>query len=337
MPAQFRIRLEGGNDTFACRSDETLLKAGLEAGIRLPYDCSTGSCGSCRARLVAGEVESRWPEAPGLSGRDRDRGRILCCQSEPRSDVTLEVGLAAPGPEPTPGAFEARVTGIVPLTHDTLRVRCAPAERFEFLPGQYVLLAVPGARGRRAYSMCDTPGRTSEIDFVVRAKPDGVATRFLFEKLRVGDVLSLEGPYGHAFLREPVERDLACAAGGSGLGPILSILRAALEEGRAGDRRVTLVFGVRTERDLFDLDVLEALARRHPNFERVLALSEPEPGASWQGETGLVHEVLLRRVPDLTERDVYMAGPAPMIDAVIRACVFERKMPPARLRFDRFS
>jgi toluene monooxygenase electron transfer component len=337
LPNEHRIRLDGTADTYACRPDETLLKAGLEAGLRLPYECSTGSCGSCRARLVSGEVESRWPDAPGLSSRDRTRGRILCCQSEPRGDVTIAVELLPPGPEPRPGARSARVTEIVPLTEDTLRIVCEPAEPLHFLPGQYVLFVIPGTRGRRAYSMCDQPHDGRRLDFIVRARPGGVATSFLFEKLRPGDPLALEGPYGRAFLRTPIERDLALAAGGSGLGPMLSILRAALEGGGAEERRITLVFGVRRRRDLFDVELLEELARAHPNLEVVLALSEPEPEEPWNGEVGFVHDVLLRRVADLTERQVYMAGPAPMINALLHACVFERKMAPDRLRFDRFS
>jgi toluene monooxygenase electron transfer component len=229
------------------------------------------------------------------------------------------------------------VTEIVPLTADTLRIVCEPERALDYLAGQYVLFVIPGTRGRRAYSMCDRPEAGRRLDFVVRAKPGGVATVFLFEKLRPGDALELEGPYGRAYLREPVERDLACAAGGSGLGPMLSILRTALEGGAARDRQLTLVFGVRRKQDLFDVDALEALARKHPNLEVVLALSEPEPGEAWEGDVGMVPEVLVRRVPDLIQREVYMAGPPPMIDALLRACVFERKMPPERIRFDRFS
>ena len=330
------IRLSTGN-TFQCREDESILKAGLAAGVRMPYECSTGSCGSCRARLVSGDVESRWPAAPGLSGRDRAKGRILCCQSEPRGDVSLEVKLVPDAGEPPSGSHRARVVEIVPLTPDTLRIVCEAERPVGFRPGQYVLFVIPGERGRRAYSMSDRPGDGTRLDFVVRAKPGGAATRFLFEKLRPGEVLDLEGPYGRAFLRTPVERDLVLAAGGSGLGPMLSILRAALLDGLADGHDVVLVFGVRRRGDLFDLEILEDLARAHDNFRAVLALSEPTPSDPWEGEVGLVPEVLLRSVPDLAERDIYMAGPAPMIDAVLRACVFERGIPPARLRFDRFS
>ena len=228
------------------------------------------------------------------------------------------------------------VTEIRPLNHDTIRIVCSPEEPFAFLPGQYALFVIPGERGRRAYSMSDRPRPDGRIDFVVRAKPGGAATRFLFEKLRAGDRLDLEGPYGRAFLRLPITRDLVFVAGGSGLGPMLSILRAVLEEGRTPERSVRLVFGVRRRRDLFDLELLAALAQAHRRFDVVQALSEPDPGESWDGEVGLVHEVLIRRVLDLTERDVYMAGPPPMIDAVVRACILERRMPADRIRFDRF-
>jgi len=329
-----RVSVAPANDTFLCRPDETLLKAGLEAGLRLPYDCSTGTCGSCRARLVAGAVAARWPDAPGLSGRDRRKGRILCCQSEPRGPVRIEVEQEAPDARPRPGAHTCRVTEIHALTADTRRLVCALEAPLGFRAGQYVLFVIPGTSGRRAYSMCGRPGEEATLDFVVKAKPGGVATRFLFDRLRPGDPLQIEGPYGRAWLRQPLERDVVCAAGGSGLGPMLSIVRQALAEGSEA-RRVSLVFGVQRHEDLFDLDALAELSAAHPRFEAVVALSTPQAG--WSGETGLVPDVLLRRVPDVTERDLYMAGPPGMIDAALRVLVHEGQMPLERVRFDRFS
>jgi toluene monooxygenase electron transfer component len=327
----FRIALAGSSAAFSCRNDQALLHAALGAGVPVPHECASGSCGTCKVELASGAVESRWPEAPGLSERDRRRGKILACQSEPRSDCVIRARLAPAECElPRPAELELMVTQLDRPAEGILHLGARADVPVRFLAGQFMLFRLPG--GRRAYSMANPPeDGTRRLEFFIKAKPGGAATRTLFEELRVGHRLRVEGPLGRAFLRKDDAHDIVCVAGGSGIAPMLSI---AFEAVRADGRNVDFFFGVRRPRDFFAQDLLERLAGSG-RARVVTAVSEPDdvpPG----GAAGLVGDVMRSSVPDLHERTLYMAGPPAMVDAVLRACVTQVGLSADRIHFDRF-
>ena len=255
------ITLEPAGESFTCGPGETILRAGLAAGFAMPYECASGSCSSCKGRLLAGEVDYLWPDATGLSERDRRKGdRLLCCQSLPKGDCTVQVRLGqveGAREEPAPAPFSATVETLERLVPGVTAFSCRPAQPVPFLPGQFVLLQVPGGQ-RRAFSMANTEADT--LAFIVKEKPGGHASRYLFEELAQGDTLSLEGPYGRAYLRTPPVREIVCVAGGSGLAPMLSVVRAAIAEPDAP--AVRLFFGANTAEELFMVDEMQAPRRR---------------------------------------------------------------------------
>ena len=332
----YRITLSGSGATFTCRSDETLLRAGLAAGLAMPYECASGACGSCKARLVDGHVTMRWPDAPGLSARDRARGnRILCCQSLPTGDCSINVRAEAGNSEPVPWPISAEVTEIADLCDGVRRIVLNTETPVDFLAGQFVLLRLPGDSGDRAYSMANAPTGANELVFLIKAKPGGRATAYLFDRMAVGDGIDLEGPYGRGYLREDSERPPIAVAGGSGLAPMLSIVRRAV--GLWPDRPVHLYFGVDTPAALFCLDEIAALAALFPRFHPMLAVRDGWPDAcSLPVETGLVGDVMRRGEPDLQGADLYLAGPGGMVDAVLAQTVRANAIPADRVFFDRF-
>ncbi len=331
MTEPVTIRLEPSGDSFTCGPGETILRAGLAAGFAMPYECASGSCSSCKGRLIEGKVDHLWPEATGLSERDRRKGdRILCCQALPQGDCRVQVRL---GPvegareEPRPAPFSATVETLERLVPGVIAFSCRPAQPVPFLPGQYVLLQVPGGE-RRAYSMANTEAET--LDFIAKEKPGGHASRYLFDELATGGTVNLEGPYGRAYLRTPPEREIVCVAGGSGLAPILSVVEGALA--RPDTPGVRLFFGANTAEELFMVDEMEALAAAHDRLSLTLAVRDGAPGAA----TGLVGDVALAAMEDLDDCDFYMAGPPGLIDALLRPVMRSRKARPERIFFDRF-
>jgi NAD(P)H-flavin reductase/ferredoxin len=321
-----------------CAADETILFAGLRAGLALPYECASGGCGTCRARLVAGQVANRWPGATGLSERDRRKGdRILMCQSVPDGPCHLRVPIrdAAPG-EPRPARLMGRLAERELLTADIARFVIGTGRPFPYLPGQFVQLEFADGV-RRAYSMTHPKRhhRQTKLELLVRAKPGGAASGWLFSRLCPGADLVVEGPYGRAYAQSQPDRPVVCLAGGTGLAPVLAIAGQLAAE--APDRALRLYVGARRAQDLVLTDRLAALAG---SGVTVILVTEQECGATLPRlgriRTGLALDHLARDITDLSGHDVYVAGPTPMIDATLRRLVRDGTASADQIFFDRF-
>lgn len=331
--ARHRIQIEGG-PTFEVAADEdALLRGALRAGIGLPHECSVGGCGTCRFELLSGTVETLWPEAPGLSDRERKRGKRLACQSRPLEDCTIRVRCDdAYRPAVAPRRGGARLVERRALTADMIEFAFRLPGAADFRAGQYALLYPPGTAGARAYSMSNLPNADGVWRFVIRRTQGGRGSNAMFDDLRVGDELAFDGPYGHAYLRAGA-RDVVCIAGGSGLGPMLSIARAVLSEG--GTRRVHFYLGLRAQSDLGAAQDLAEIAG--PRLLATTVLSAPDASHEWRGATGFVHaEVERALAPPLAQYDFYFAGPPPMVEAVQELLIVRHRLPFDQIHFDRF-
>lgn len=239
------IRIDGGATFTPSANEDYLLSGALRAGIGWPYECGVGGCGACRYDLVEGEMETLWPEAPGLSERDRHRGKRLACQSRPLTDCVVKV---RPSDEYTPAIPPVRQTASLSarrmLTHDMAELTFQ-ADTADFLAGQFALFRDPAFPGVRAYSMSNQPNAGGEWRFIVRRVPGGAGSGYLCDAMAVGETMQLDGPYGNAYWRA-TDRPMVCVAGGSGLAPMLSVAQAA----RAAGTTVRFFDGARTRDDL---------------------------------------------------------------------------------------
>lgn len=335
MPA---VRIAQGPG-FPCAEGDTLLRAGLRAGLGFPYECNAGSCGTCKVELVEGEVDSLRPDAPGLQERDRERRRILACQAVPATDCTIKVRLRPENvPLHRPARFTATLTGTRDLTHDMREFRFAARGAPGFLPGQYALFYLPGLDTPRTYSMSNVYGAGGEWHFIVRRVAGGVGTVTLFDRVPIGSAIELDGPYGLAYLRAESQRDIVCVAGGSGLAPVLSIARGAAREPRLSGRRIHVFHGVRATRDLCgerELEELPGFGERI-TFQPVLSEPQAEGPFPWQGPTGFVHDHVREWAGDrMGSYEWYFAGPPLMAEAVQRM-LMDKRVPFPQVHFDSF-
>lgn len=338
MSEQARINNRKDGSSFVQDGKDTILRAALRAGVGLAYECNSGGCGGCKFELVEGEIETLWESAPGLSERDKKRGRHLACQCRAVGDVTIAAPSAAEYvPAKAPARCSARLTDMREVSHDIREFRFVAETGADFLPGQFAMLALPGVEGERAYSMSNTGNAAGEWHFQIRRVAQGQGTGVLFERLDVGDEIGLDGPYGVAYLRTDAPRDLVCVAGGSGLAPMVSIARGAVEAGLLADRQLYFFYGARTPRDVCG----EAMLRELPGFgERIHfipVVSEPGDAAGWSGATGYVHQQLARQLSGgLADYEFYFAGPPPMTQALQELLMIEHKVPFGQIHFDRF-
>lgn len=334
-----RIRLAGSELSFGCAADDTLLRAAQRAGLGFPYECNVGSCGNCRFELVEGDVRVQWPEAPAWSDKDRQRKRYLGCQTRPAGECTVKLRLDPRYEAPhRPRRVAAVLERSHPLTHDMSEFRFVLERPQRFEPGQYALAYLPGVTGARAYSMSNTAGDGRVWEFIVRRQPGGAGSRALFDEVAVGQEIVVDGPYGLAWLRREVPRDILCLAGGSGLAPMLSIARAAAAEPLLAARELHFLYGGRTPADICGEDLLRELPGWGERLSYHPAIS-PVPGAvaaGWSGAVGYLHEVALERFgARLPEMEIYFAGPPAMATAVQRM-LLDAKVPAGQVHFDQF-
>lgn len=347
MDSTIEFRSAGESHSFACAPGERLLHAGLRAGVPLPYGCATGTCGDCRATVVSGEVEGLWPTAPGARA-SRDPGEILLCQSAARGACVIE-------------AKRDTCTYVreLPQSHDGVLARAVPNDDgltwvdidldrpMRFLAGQFVLVAMPGVEGYRAYSPAHDGQAVSRLSLVVRNKADGALSPLLCSPDSVGTQVQVFGPLGAAHVRPDDDSDLAVVVGGSGASVALSLLDWAVTSGHLEWHRLDLVCGLRTSRCPEIIDRLATAAARFKDKLRiVVALSDegsagvslPGAGAHLQFESGMAHEVAARCLEGRwKDRAVFVAGPPPMVQSTLRMLITKARLNPAGIRYDSFS
>lgn len=335
-----RIRIADSDLKFDCYPNDTVMRAALRAGIPFPYECNVGKCGSCRFELVEGEIENLWVDAPALSERDRRANRKLGCQSVPNSDCTIKVRLDRNcTPKTRPSVRPASLAGMRDVTHDIREFTFRTSGSAEFQAGQYALFHLPGVEGPRAYSMCNGPNSEGEWRFLIKRVRDGAGTQYLFDEMSLGDSIFIDVPYGLAYFRDEFVRNIICVAGGSGLSPIISIVRRAAQHPKFAERRIHVFYGGRGPSDICGEEFLRVLPKYGVNitFNASISLPELDPNGMWIGPVGYVHESVERIMNgSLGEYEFYVAGPPPMLQATVQMLVLKHKVDIDRVHFDRF-
>ncbi|MEV0068961.1 2Fe-2S iron-sulfur cluster binding domain-containing protein [Amycolatopsis sp. NPDC050768] len=341
MGNKHHVRFEPVGIEIEVDEDQNILRAAAEQGVMLMHGCKEGQCASCKSFILDGDdVDHDRYSTFALPDFEKEEGFTLLCRAHAYEDLTIELlnydeemihsGL------PIQEAV-AEVVSLDEITHDLRRlvVRLVDAESFKYFPGQYVDFAVPGHEATRSFSMANTPGRDSGLlEFVIRIYPDGLFSHFLDTAVSIGDRLDVSGPFGVFTLRDAPERDLVFLGGGAGMAPILSLLRSMAERGI--ERKATYYYGARRKRDLCFENELTALEDKIPGFRFVPALSEPDEDEEWDGETGLITDVVRRLETDLGRTDVYVCGPPPMVEAALELLP-ALGVPEKRIFYDKFT
>jgi CDP-4-dehydro-6-deoxyglucose reductase, E3 len=320
---------------FDAAPGQALLDAALAARLNVPHSCKGGNCGACRARLLRGEIH--YPNGPplGISAAEAADGMILLCQARARTDLAIETFEMRSADDAVIKRLPCRIERTLPLSHDVmgLFLKLPAAEEFRFEAGQYIDIILSGGR-RRSFSIACPPHDARPLELHVRRVPGGEFTDRLFHEDTRSSLLTIEGPLGGFFYRTHAQTPspMLMIGGGTGIAPLLSILRHVIENGI--ERAMTVYWGVRSERDLYAHATLESLARRATHLRYLPVLSEASP--TWAGLKGFVHEAALEGVADLESHEVYAAGPPAMI-AAVQGEFARRGAATDRLYFDSFD
>ena len=241
-----------------------------------------------------------------LGGETRQRGMIHACQARVFSDLTLAVEALPPVDR-----IEARVTGLIDVTHDVVEVTLAPSTPLTVLPGQYCRFGFRGFPERAFSPTALLDGRSPDVAIRLNVKRvhNGRVSTNLGGRINIGHRLTINGPFGHAFLRPGLDNRLVLVASGTGFAPMWAIAHAALCENAR--RPIVIVAGVRELASFYMSAALE-FAAAFPNVH-VIATAEERQSRYRQVRHGRPSDHVPTLVPDDI---VYAAGAPAMVEVV---------------------
>ncbi|MFJ4386289.1 benzoate 1,2-dioxygenase electron transfer component BenC [Pseudomonas sp. NPDC089408] len=333
MSYQIALNFEDGVTRFIeAAGHETVADAAYRQGINIPLDCRDGACGTCKCKAESGRYDlgDNFIE-DALSEDEIGEGYVLTCQMRAESDCVIRIPASSQLCKTEQASFEAAISDVRQLSASTiaLSIKGEALSRLAFLPGQYVNLKVPGSEQSRAYSFSSLQ-KDGEVSFLIRNVPGGLMSSFLTNLAKAGDSMSLAGPLGSFYLR-PIQRPLLLLAGGTGLAPFTAMLEKIAEQG--SEHPLHLIYGVTNDFDLVELDRLQALAARIPNFTYSACVANPD---SQYPQKGYVTQHIAPCHLNDGDVDVYLCGPPPMVEAVSQY-VREQGITPANFYYEKFA
>ena len=334
--ASFAISVQPSGIQFDAQPDESLLAAGIRQGIGLPYGCKDGACGSCKCKLVSGQVQQSNFQRKALSEEEEAQGFVLTCSARALSDVTLESRQVTPAGALPVKKMPTRVSSLVRKTEDVMvmQLQLPANDTFVYRAGQYVeFILRDGAR--RSYSMANAPDKGPGVELHIRHMPGGRFTDQVFGTMKEKDILRIEGPMGSFFLREDSEKPMVFLASGTGFAPLKALLEHMQHCGIT--RPVTLYWGGRRPADLYLDDWVQAQCAAMPNLHYVPVVSDALPEDAWQGRTGFVHHAVLEDFPDLSSYQVYACGAPIVVDSAKRDFGAQAGLPAEEFFADAFT
>ena len=323
------LKVQGGSPLLFTLQDE---------GIFIPSACGgKGTCAYCKVKVLDGGGPVLPTETPYLTESEMEENVRLSCQVKVRNDLAIEI------PEELflIREFTVKVDRLEDLTPYIKGLTLAivePDEGITFKPGQYIQLEIPkyklsSAPEFRAFSMASIPDVNKKIELYIGLVEKGIVSTYVHEYLKEGDALVMRGPFGDFYYRDS-DREILMIATGTGLAPIMSILRYMRKE--KIQRKTTLFFGTRIEEDLYCVEELKALEKEMPNFTYVPTLSRVPDGSSWKGERGRVTALIANQIPQGADLDVYICGSPEMVDSSLKI-IKEKGIPDAHVYMDKFS
>lgn len=304
------------NKELDVEGGKSLLSTLMQEGIFIPSACGgRGSCGFCKVKVKSDIGEYLPTELPWIDEKEKNQNIRLACQIKVKKDISIEI------PEELFNIkeYQTEVISLKDLTHDIkeVKLKLIEPDTIKFKAGQFIQFQVPEYELTyipvyRAYSMSSAPSDNHIVELEIRYVPNGICTTYVHQHLKESDKIKINGPYGEFYLRGS-DRDIIFIAGGSGMAPIKAILLDMVE--KKINRKATYVFGARTKKDLFNLDLMEEIENKLPNFKFVPALSNPEPEDNWDGEVGLVTEIAKKYVKDPSNLEIYLCGSPGMVKA----------------------
>lgn len=323
--------------SFQCRSDEDVITAAVRQDIYLMSSCREGGCATCKGVCAEGDYVLGKVSSQALPHEEEEAGQVLLCRTYPTTDIEVEVPYTYDriSFSPDAGLFEAEVVELSQISINVVKFqlrRTGDDKQVKFDSGQFFELEIPGTQTTRSYSPANTSNKKGDLEFLIRIVDGGKFSEYLKKGAKVGQRINVKGPSGIFGLKENGFTPRYFVAGGTGLAPILSMVRHMHEWGEP--QKCVIYFGVNTEAEIFHLDELDKLAAEMPTLE--LRNCVWKCSDDWHCEKGSVVDILRRDLQETGAKpDLYLCGPPGMVDATFKVCD-EAGIPKERIYLEKF-
>ena len=316
------ITEEGESVSFDCAPEEDIISAAIRQSIFLMSSCREGGCATCKGVCTEGDFEMGKVSAQALPPEEQEEDMVLLCRCYPTEDMVVEVpytfdriSYSEEGKE-----FPAEIVELEQVSSNVTKLflgRSDGEKQIKLDSGQYYDLEIPGTETTRSYSPANIANNDGQMEFLIRVLDDGKFSNFLKNDAKVGQTINVKGPSGIFGLVADGFTPRYFVAGGTGLAPILSMVRFMKEWGEP--QPCTIYFGSTYEEEVFYVEELNKLASEMDNLTVKICVWKATD--SWAGEKGSVVDVLKKDLQAASAKpDLYLCGPPGMVDATYAAC-----------------
>lgn len=309
--AKIALNFEDGVTRFIdSLPNETVAETAYRVGINIPLDCADGACGTCKCKMRSGSFDAGDYIEEALSDEEAAAGFALACQVRPESDLVVDILASSAACKVKSTAVTTVIKELNKLSSEIyqLKLQASDNSSFEFLPGQYVNIEVPGTALTRSYSFSSQPG-TAEGEFLIKLVPGGLMSSYLKDLATEGTELNIVTPLGSFYLRD-VQRELIFIAGGTGIAPFMAMLEKLKAENNTTP--VHLFYGATTGENVVELERLKAFSEIMPLQIFTCTSDEVAEGH----DKGFVTQWINKDILGETAYDIYICGPNAMVEAV---------------------
>ena len=312
--SSFSVTVQPSGRSFTVPSGDTVLVAGINQGIGLPYGCKDGACGSCKCKILSGTVVHGNHQSKALSPEEEANGYMLTCCAMPQSDLVLESRQVTQAGALPIKKMPTRVTSMRKASDDVMVIHLQlPAnDNFVYRAGQYVEFILRDGV-RRSYSMANAPHQGPGIELHIRHMPGGKFTDHVFGAMKEKEILRIEGPFGSFLLREDSDKPIIFLASGTGFAPVKALIEHMQHQGIS--REVVLYWGARKPSDLYMQEWIQTQLANMPMLSFVPVVSNASESDAWHGRTGFVHQAVMQDFPDMRAHQVYACGTPIMVES----------------------
>ena len=327
-----QIKLLPSNREFFLEGNDTVLEAALRAGAPIGYGCSSGNCGQCRAKVVSGKIKYVRPHDYVFTEAEKNQNFALLCSCTAVTDLVVEAVVARSPADIPFQQITAKVKAMDYPSDDVmvLQLLAPRSSRMRFMAGQSALIRTGSFRAELPIASCPCEERL--LQFHVRRMPGNHFSDYVFNRLKVGDAVEVEGPRGEFVLDDDSSRSPVFIAWGSGFAPVKGLIEHALSLEAA--ENLHLYWAAQTASDIYLPNQCRAWEDALDSFRYtslVAGSAHSTNGLHWEKWLRELLQPVRSDYPDMKELDFYVAGPEALVEAT-RALLLEWGVPEGQLR-----